>query len=279
MSDENQKLSIKEVIIKHEITIAQEKQLEKLLGYHIVFLCDDSTSMLYSSIPVEMRNAGNINSSRWNELEDTVTTLAELACYFDESGFDLFFLNRDDSVLGVKNSSMLGSCFDKQPSGKTPLAEAVRKVQQKLTENKNERPILLLIATDGVADDVPAFQKEIGKLIMEPNSWSIQFLACTPDEDEVAWLNNFDKKYTKVDVMNDYLNEKKEVLAVGSVKTFNKSDYVCKALLGPIDVAFDAADEKPNSSCVPSAEEKPEHKKPVPTRKEASPEGCQCAIS
>ena len=73
----------------------------------------------------------------------------------------------------------------------------------------------------------------------------VSIVACTDDEASVGYLNNLDKTCPGVDVCDDYLSERREILAAqGSRYPFSFGDYVVKTLLGPIDPSFDRLDEK-----------------------------------
>eukprot|EP01060_Flectonema_neradi_P035521 TRINITY_DN655_c0_g3_i2.p1 TRINITY_DN655_c0_g3~~TRINITY_DN655_c0_g3_i2.p1 ORF type:complete len:296 (+),score=60.63 TRINITY_DN655_c0_g3_i2:41-889(+) len=262
---------MREMMLKHEITICQEQELTVLLDYNIVFLCDDSGSMMMSSLSASKRTPAN-NITRWEELKDTVKKLSEIACFLDSSGIDVHFLNRE-SVENVTSPDMLDEIFSAKPQGGTPLARRVMEISEVVDK---ERPVLLLIATDGEPDEGPvAFQDTIEAVLAKGGKpWKIQILACTPDDREVAWLNNFDKKFKDVDVMDDYHNEYDEVISSGRNATFTKADYVCKALLGPVVARFDAADENPVEKYVPP----PAVVKRQKAAKQASNDGCNCSI-
>ena len=260
---------LRKMIQQFEITICQEEELTVLMDYNIVFLCDDSGSMTMSAHKKNDRKLDGSAQTRWSELKDTVTTLCEIACYLDGSGVDVHFLNRE-AVLGIRSSDQLAQIFEQSPQGKTPLATRISELPSHIDD---EKPVLLVIATDGEPDEGPsAFQKAVSQLVegkLTRHPWKIQILACTPDETEIYWLNNFDKKFKNVDVMDDFLSERDEVLEAGRMQTFNKADYVCKALLGPIVSRFDAADERVGHSPHDTMMAKP---------KQASNDGCNCAI-
>merc|ERR1712083_545817 len=63
-------------------------------------------------------------------------------------------------------------------------------------------------------------------------------------------------EFGEVDCTDDYESEKKEVLAVGLAKQFERSDWLMKALLGPVSKKFDAwdmgAQAKVKSGAAPS---------------------------
>ena len=61
----------------------------------------------------------------------------------------------------------------------------------------------------------------------------VTFLACTDDDSAIAYLN-------KWDVIDDYTNEKKEVLRTqGRQFSFTFGDYVVKTLVGSVTPALD----------------------------------------
>lgn len=74
-------------------------------------------------------------------------------------------------------------------------------------------------------------------------------MACTDDEESMAYLNEADRNINQLDVCDDYLSERKEVLAAqGPNYHFTRGDYVTKAMLGAIDPFFDNLDHGPFGS-------------------------------
>eukprot|EP00754_Rhynchopus_humris_P043333 Rhum_TRINITY_DN3157_c0_g1::Rhum_TRINITY_DN3157_c0_g1_i1::g.9811::m.9811 len=230
-----------EVLNKHEITIADADDLGSLEGYEVVVIADDSGSM---SLHTADRR------SRWAELGETVTTILEVAtCVVDSA--DVFFLNRA-AVFDVRSGddARLREAFNTGPSGSTPLLETLRGVVERKMDC--ERPVLCLVATDGEPNGGPAnFARYVRKVIAKQETrttFKFQFLACTDDDDSVAWLDKLDKEFKEVDCTDDYRSEKQQILATGKVQHFRRSDWVMKALLGPICAKFDGMDEAKSKS-------------------------------
>eukprot|EP00659_Diplonema_papillatum_P008169 gene8169-12587_t len=69
---------LEQILARYEVSIANANELAALEGYEIVFICDDSGSMSMSSIPIAERRLGVPSPTRWDELKDTVTTVAEV---------------------------------------------------------------------------------------------------------------------------------------------------------------------------------------------------------
>eukprot|EP01059_Diplonema_ambulator_P014803 TRINITY_DN257_c0_g1_i3.p1 TRINITY_DN257_c0_g1~~TRINITY_DN257_c0_g1_i3.p1 ORF type:complete len:276 (+),score=125.69 TRINITY_DN257_c0_g1_i3:29-829(+) len=234
---------LQKVLDKYEITIADASDLVALEGYEIVFVIDDSGSM---SMPAGDSTLGH-NRTRWEELGETVKTVAELACIFDPDGINLYFLNRP-MLKGIKSADdhTLLSVLASNPNGGTPLTETVNQVVKDF--GSSERPVLMLIATDGEPN---GGSKNFMKLVEEvvekkttSRTFKFQILACTDDDSAVSWLNVLDKHFKEVDVTDDYKTEQKEVLKAKRCAKFNRADWVTKALLGPVSKKFDKWDEK-----------------------------------
>eukprot|EP01059_Diplonema_ambulator_P014809 TRINITY_DN257_c0_g2_i4.p1 TRINITY_DN257_c0_g2~~TRINITY_DN257_c0_g2_i4.p1 ORF type:complete len:283 (+),score=80.92 TRINITY_DN257_c0_g2_i4:41-889(+) len=242
---------LRRVLDKHEITIASAQDLVALEGYEIVFVIDDSGSMQLPSDPPSKRNLGVQSRTRWDELCETVKMVAELACVFDEDGIDMYFLNRPSlHHVGCADDPRLLNTLATPPAGSTPLTETIARVVADYSSS--ERPVLLLIATDGEPNGGPKrFMSYVHDVIMKKvttRTFKFQILACTDDDDSVAWLDKFDRRYKEVDVTDDYYTERAQILRTGR-KKFTRSDWVIKALLGPILVKFDDMDETHECNC------------------------------
>merc|ERR1712232_1407281 len=113
-----------------------------------------------------------------------------------------------------------------------------------LRDQRGEKPLLVLIATDGVPN---GGSSSVAKVMQNSITNSricvrYQLLACSDQEKDIGWMNELDEEFGEVDCTDDYLSEKREVLAVGLAKQFERSDWLMKALLGPVSKKFDAWD-------------------------------------
>jgi len=233
------------ILDRFEISIAEANDLVVLQDYEMVVIADDSGSMLNNSLPPEMRVLGAPYKTRWDELKETVAEIVEIASCFDESGVDVFFLNRP-AVLGVRHATdhSFTSSFAAPPRGTTPLTETLQRVAQKTA---GERPVLLFILTDGEPNGGKGpFTAALKQLVAadRPNKLRVQIMACTADSAEVGWLNQVDEELAEVDVTDDYVSEKQEVINAGRVAKFTRGDWCMKAMLGPVSSKFDAWDER-----------------------------------
>lgn len=240
-------VQLQSILQRFEVSIAEAQDLVVLEDYEIVLILDDSGSMMHSSKPAAQRSffeAGG--ATRWDELKESAALLIDLACCFDRSGVDVFFLN-NGLIEGVKSAqdARLRSVFDASRLGRTPLTETVQKVAQHC---QGERPILLIIFTDGEPNGgVKKFEKELKRLVTKKSTdmtFKVQIMACTADQDAVGYLNDIDEKFGKVDVTDDFYSEQHEVVVKARKRPqFTRGDWLMKALLGPISHKFDDWDE------------------------------------
>ncbi|KAJ3382662.1 hypothetical protein CcCBS67573_g09229 [Chytriomyces confervae] len=241
--------AFKHLVERHEISNLMALKLRKLEAYDIVVICDDSGSMNikcaagsdpYAPIP-----------TRWDELKQTVLTVTDIASTLDEDGIDVYFLNRPP-LRNVIGSLQLERVFADPPRGYTPTARVLRQVlnEKRPTISEGAKKLLVLIATDGVpttdtgADDRYGLRQVLTVDRSRPNEVPVVFLACTDDESEIGYLNEWDSTIPCIDVADDYYTERRQILAVqGPQFSFSRGDWVCKMLLGPVDREVDALDE------------------------------------
>merc|ERR1712187_945015 len=108
------------------------------------------------------------------------------------------------------------------------------------------------ILTDGEPNGgVSKFRTELARLVRKESTnytFRVQMMACTADEDAVAWLNDVDHQFSEVDVTDDYYSEMLEVLKYANrINKFSRGDWCLKAMLGPVSQKFDAWDEQARS--------------------------------
>lgn len=250
------------VLARFEITIADANELVVLQDYEMVIIADDSGSMSRSAEPAQMRQLGKPVKSRWGELCETIGEIVEIASCFDETGVDVYFLNRQP-LLGVKHATDVGftTAFQAPPRGGTPLTETLQRVAQKCGEEQNT---LLFILTDGEPNGGKDPFIKMVRDVVSRHRVRIQIMACTSEEDEIGWLNDLDHQLGEVDVTDDFYSEKAEVMAAGIAPRFTRGDWCMKAMLGPVSAKFDAWDERLG---------RPAHARPSETVE------CGCCIS
>lgn len=85
------------LVQKYEIGHDYANRMQQLAGFKIVFIFDDSSSM-NSQLGDSPLLAKQSRVTRWNELEYFASIALELANCFDQSGCDVYFLNKQPPV-------------------------------------------------------------------------------------------------------------------------------------------------------------------------------------
>lgn len=237
---------LQSILDKHSVTIIKKDQLAVLEDYNFLVICDDSESMKMSAKPKEQRKLGEKPLTRWMELQDGVMLLIDMLGCFRPEGIDVYFLN-SGKVPKVQSSAeeRLQNIFQGGPQGKTPLTQTLKQVAH---DAESEMPYVLFIFTDGEPDGgARKFTKVLTDLVSQKicrAQFRVQIMACSNNDDEIAWLADLDQDSELIDVTDDYYNEKKKIIAMkGHEYAFTRSDWLCKAILGPIEKSVDGVNE------------------------------------
>jgi len=243
--------TFRDVCTRLEISDFFANKLRMLEGFKIVIICDDSGSM--NSLSDALINQGDPfgpKPTRWDELKHTVGTIIDIASVLSINGVDILFLNRT-GFKNITNRYQINPLFAQKPAGGTPIVPVLHSIFKEKTENNR----LVILATDGVPNDhqgnndTRAFKKLL-QTQRSPQDY-VTIVACTDDANTVSYLNNWDKELINLDVVDDYVSERGEILrAQGLDFSFSYGDYVVKCMLGSIDPALDALDEcGPRKQC------------------------------
>ncbi|KAJ3408918.1 hypothetical protein HDV05_004675, partial [Chytridiales sp. JEL 0842] len=237
---------------RHEISNWMALRLRQLEQFDIVVLCDDSGSMQTPCLSgLSVQNPYAPTQTRWEELKSTVSTIVEIATCLDSDGIDIHFLNREP-LKAVTDTDQLSLIFSVPPQGYTPISRQLRVIlherRQKVARGESKK-LLIVIATDGQpTDDQGRIDKQTLYNILtyeRPSDVYITFCACTDDDAEIGYLNDWDESMARVDVVDDYHTERREILSIqGPQFAFSRGDWVVKLLLGSIDPDMDALDER-----------------------------------
>lgn len=179
----------------------------------------------------------------------------ELANIFNPDGTDVFFLNRP-AAYGIKSWNDLYPYLVNQPSGYTPLTRALNVVLDS-SNTRDNRNLLVIIVTDGEPTDVRGRADIDGfwrTLKSRPAHVYTTIVCCTDESDTMSYLNIWDRRLPRLDVVDDFKSERDEIKKVqGKSFPFTFGDYVVKCLLGSVDAQLDALDERRYNSkrCAP----------------------------
>lgn len=214
------------------------QHLRTLINYKLVIIADDSGSM---------NTLTNYGEARWSELCRFVQTVFSVTEAIENSPLDVYFLNRP-SILNVQQLAQISDAFIPKPKGPTPIVPILQEILRQ-PYNSTYSGRIIIICTDGEPTDVynKVNVNQLYNVLLTQRSRNdyVSFLACTDDDSTIAYLNDWDVKIPRVDVIDDYPNEKKEVIrAQGRHFSFSFGDYVVKTLLGAVIPSLDALDER-----------------------------------
>lgn len=240
--------ALKAFFSKYEISPTFQEDIECVKQYDIVVIADDSSSMADPSEYFSFKDNRFVKKTRWDELQETIEVIAELGVILDDDGIDIWFLNVSTSVKNVVSKETVMQHFNRVPRGRTPLTAVLRKVMQE--PSASGKPKLILIATDGEPNDDDGYDDSDNFLHLlktrDVNRNRVGILVCTSSDKQMAWLERVDTEAEHVDVIDDYLSERDQILKVqGSDFTYSHGDHVLKMLLGPVLQKYDDMDEKP----------------------------------
>ena len=101
------------IIRKFEISNEYANRLQKIVGFKVVFIFDDSGSMNTILQDSPLNNPNRLfRATRWDELQYFADIAIQIANLFDQQGCDVYFLNRQPSPLRcVTDSAQLKEIF------------------------------------------------------------------------------------------------------------------------------------------------------------------------
>ena len=245
---------------EYEVPYYMNKYSSRLTGKEIIFIVDDSGSMGCKlndySIPEKdankiMKNTRISYIRRWDELRYYITLAMKLALAFDEDGIDILLLNRKEGYYkSVNNENKVDEIFNIEPKGSTPLYEKTQKI---FNEHKSGTNKVIIIATDGELSD--RSKEDYKKLIKNrsgknPKELPIVFMICSDQDSDVEYLNEMDD-LPDVGVVDDYNNEKKQILNREKKKQYTNGAHIFNIILNwvpEIDRIDETASNTPASN-------------------------------
>jgi hypothetical protein len=78
----------------------------------------------------------------------------------------------------------------------------------------------------------------------------VSIVACTDNPVAIKYLNKWDIEIKNLDVVENYENERDQILDVKVLDKFTYGDYVSKILLGSFVKHIDKLDEKPRNCII-----------------------------
>ncbi|CAM4785030.1 unnamed protein product [Rotaria magnacalcarata] len=208
--------AFEDFIRRYAINKTFATKLRGLRGYEIAFICDDSGSMKNPMVPRHSSGRNQEATTRWEELKKIVSIVVDLASTLDPDGVDVYFLNRKPA-LNVRSSKELTNIFAIPPNGLTPIVRVLREVLQAKKKEIQERKLLVLLVTDGIptAEDGTANPQELYQVLLHERipieRVPATIICCTDDQECMSYLNDWDRKIQKLDIIDNYEKEKQQI--------------------------------------------------------------------
>ncbi len=203
--------------------------LNKLLGlseWDLNFIVDDSGSMSMDTDSMRsdfgpymmahyMKKTGRM--TRWEEVQDRLHCLIDILSYIPVPKVTITFMNRANVILLVHSGEtpdvykegahkQIISVFASGPSGGTPTDSALKK-------SLDSSPRALhYVFTDGAPNNGGASVEKVVASRKDPSLAPITFISCTDDDAATEWMKGIDEKYPFVAEVDDYADERDEIL-------------------------------------------------------------------
>ncbi len=157
-----------------------------LTKYDFVIAVDKSGSMA---------QPGTRNMSRWKEAQETALALATKAAEFDDDGITVIPFARTFKVYDNVTPAKVSQIFqENEPNGGTDTAGLLRLVFDRYNVT-SQKPVILVIITDGVPDDENAVKDVIKKFsatLKSDDDFGILFLQIGDDKSATIFLKQLD---------------------------------------------------------------------------------------
>ena len=198
----------------------------------VVLLLDDSGSM-NTSVSDPLRPAAP-PSTRWAELLRLCGCVVDIVTSTTPAGVDCYFLNRPP-VLGVCAPEQVAPAFNySPPQGGTPLIRALQQIFATYgPEAEAGRRVIVVVITDGEPSDGSPEQLFAVLQQQRHQNIHVSIAECNDNEDEMAYLDGWDKRLLNFDNSDDFSMELMRVRAANGPRfRFTYLDYAVKIILG-----------------------------------------------
>ena len=218
--------------------------------YDIVVNADDSGSM---------KSPDEDNMTRFEVLKIALKTIGCWSTMMDADGIVLRFFNSKEEGNGLSTLADVEKCFDGvHPSGLTPMGEGLNRIFETIVsplmfKGALERPVLVITIKDGapqneqlVVDTIIKCRNMCSQSKYGQNAMAFGFSQIGKDKGAEDFLNMLDIHPLVghlVDCTSEFSMEQKQC-----GPAFTPAVWIVKTMIGPIDPAYDQADEGVNNT-------------------------------
>jgi hypothetical protein len=261
--------ALMDVLCKFEIQDAIGTRIRRLVaGQKKVLVLDNSSSMNRAIMQSSL-----VPHQAVTTRNDELLVFVELALPFlaaeSQDGIEVWLLNQVGGAthghpgpVVIHNVHTVEQIrpYLQQPYGRTPLVQCLQSLFHTCATSIAEEGLHVLVATDGEPDDCNGMAgrtalfellRQGSALRRDPSKCIVNFLVCTDNDDDVAYLDHIDSACPFVDVTDDYASERDQVARKKTLpRPLSVADWVLKALIGAADPSLDALDESKGKECV-----------------------------
>ena len=229
------------IIRKYNIHHLFSEHMSILKNYKIILCVDDSSSMNKSIVESSSDNV----ITRIDEVKIIIDMLINITKIYDEEGLDIHFLNKNP-LFNVRNYEHIQNIIDRVPSGHTPLRHIVKGIFHYY--KYYEKPILLVIATDGLPTDNKGNENLVPFVELlkkrDHDRYYVSFLSCSEVEEDMHYLTKLNKDIEHLSILNTYNKENNIITTIkGASYRYTKGDHLARLLLTPIVKNIDIVEE------------------------------------
>mmetsp|Transcript_14328 Transcript_14328/g.21458 ORF Transcript_14328/g.21458 Transcript_14328/m.21458 type:complete len:474 (+) Transcript_14328:123-1544(+) len=254
-----------EYFVMYEVPIGMINKLRALSHYKLNFIIDDSGSMrantdVFMSEGTEyilrgVRPAEGQRMTRWQEAENRMHIMLDILAFIPTKQITISFLNATN-VISLSRDGKSIETFRAEAHGAISNAFSTIEVKYKtptyrvlsaaFASSGLPEPTMHYLLTDGVPSDQPV--AAVAQLIMQrpyPDRNPLTLMSCTNEDAEVEWMKQIEETAPFTSELDDYHDEKEEVLAdQGSAFPYTKGFWIISSLVASINPDdLDAIDE------------------------------------
>jgi hypothetical protein len=255
-----------EYFVKYEVPVGLINKLMALQFYQLKFIIDDSGSMnaktdsfMNEASEHVLRGqpkSATVAMTRWQEAETRMHNLIDILTYVPTKSIEIRFMNAPN-VINLQRAGKTIDQFRAEGHGQLVQAFTTIAVRYKtptlrvLTQSfqaaaMGADPCMHYLLTDGVPSD--AVVQQVADLIVHrqnPEANPVTLISCTNEDDEVNWMKEVEEKAPFCSELDDFHDEKDEVIHdQGVAFPYTKGYWLISQLVAAINPHdLDAIDE------------------------------------
>ncbi len=232
------------------IPLSLVNRLKRLRNYSIVVIINDNDSMMKSDSGSSIQPQ-NQELTRFESLKFRLASVVPLLACLADRGLTVKALNQpemviDNNLLPEQKERHL-SCFLEtlKPGGNISLLNTLN--EQFCQAKARNTPTIAYLLTDGDTDDCGLLNSRIDTFNLfnqfrtqaRGDFFPISIMACTDDQNQLAWMNIIGNSIDHLRISNNYFHEATEAVETHGPINYSPGIHNTAFLLGAIEPIFD----------------------------------------